>query len=36
MNTDILKHAFYKAAFQLRKHSPEILTTLGIGLCSYY
>lgn len=31
MNTDILKHAFYKAAFQLRKHSPEILTGLGIG-----
>ena len=31
MNTDILKHAFYKAAFQLRKHSPEILTALGIG-----
>ena len=35
MNTDILKHAFYKAAFQLRKHSPEILTALGIGsLCA--
>ena len=31
MNTDILKHAFYKAAFQLRKHSPEILTAFGIG-----
>ena len=31
MNTDILKHAFYKAVFQLKKHSPEILTALGIG-----
>lgn len=31
MNTDIFKHAFYKAVFQLKKHSPEILTALGIG-----
>ena len=31
MNTDILKHVFYKAMFKLRKHSPEILTGLGIG-----
>lgn len=30
MSIDIFKSFFYKAAFQLRKHSPEILTGLGI------
>lgn len=31
MNTDILTHAYYKVVFELRKHSPEILTAVGIG-----
>lgn len=31
MTTDIFKSMFYKAAFQLRKHSPAILTGLGIA-----
>lgn len=31
MTTDILKTMYYKTAFQLRKHSPEILTGLGIA-----
>lgn len=31
MTTDILKHGFYKILFELRKHSPEILTGIGIA-----
>lgn len=31
MTTDILKHYLQKAIFELRKHSPEILTGLGIA-----
>lgn len=30
MTTDIFKSLFYKASFELRKHSPEILTGVGI------
>lgn len=30
MNSEFIKHAFYKASFALKKHAPEILTGLGI------